>query len=108
MRRYAAHTVWRSEALPEHMQVVEVDDAHRVTAVYPLCKELPHTEWVKGIILIAPAFPPLERRESLHTYWKRLEHFNRHLMFSELHACRLEEFDVVTQEFTPSTRLVQL
>ena len=73
MRRYAAHTVWKSEEPPEHMQVVEVDDSHRVTAVYPLHEELPRTEWVKGIILIAPAFPPLGRRESLHAYWKRLE-----------------------------------
>lgn len=55
MRRYAAHYLF----LPAHgflkQFVVEIDEAQRVSRLFPLMEEVEDTEWLPGVIALLPA-----------------------------------------------------
>ena len=59
MKRFAARRIYlSSEQRMLDLHVVELDDSGIVRTVFPLREEISHTEWVSGIIVIAPGFPP--------------------------------------------------
>ena len=80
MKRFAARRIYlSSEQRMLDLHVVELDDSGIVRTVFPLREEISHTEWVSGIIVIAPGFPP-----------------------------RIAPFNLSATEFTPHSRVIPL
>ena len=73
MKRFAARRIYlSSEQRMLDLHVVELDDSGIVRTVFPLREEISHTEWVSGIIVIAPGFPPRRPEEPFSGYADRL------------------------------------
>lgn len=105
MKRFAARRIYlSSEQRMLDLHVVELDDSGIVRTVFPLREEISHTEWVSGIIVIAPGFPPRRPEEPFSGYADRL----RSQPAEPLHAVRIAPFNLSATEFTPRSRVIPL
>lgn len=105
MKRFAARRIYLSnEQRMLDLHVVELDDSGIVRTVFPLREEISHTEWVSGIIVIAPGFPPRRPEEPFSGYADRL----RSQPAAPLHAVRIAPFNLSATEFTPHSRVIPL
>lgn len=112
MRYFAAHRVWiwnRNEMLG--ICRVGVDDETRcVKSVEPFDGEVERTEWLGGLIAVAPGCPPRFEGEPFARYKARAlsEWSSVEADSSPLYAYHFSSFDVSAMEFHPSARIVRL
>lgn len=107
MKRFAANRVYKvSDQSLQRNQVVEVDECtHEVLSIFTLEEEIRHTEWLGGIIIVAPACPARIDGEKFESFLTRLSAFSNSL---PLHAYHITAFDVNSMEFTVGSRMVIL
>lgn len=113
MRYFAAHRAWiaSSDRLLSMCRIGITDTTHRVLSVETFESETEQTEWIGGLILVAPLCPERLSQETFAEYRQR--------MISELEsvdgthstplsAYHFVPFNVTDMEFLPSTRIVRL
>lgn len=113
MKYFAAHRLWKwnREEILSICRFGLDGENHFVQATEPLDCEMERTEWIGGLVLVAPACFPRRDGESFAEYrlrlmeeWKTLDENTCSVLF----AYHFVPFDIQNMEFLPSTRIFRL
>ncbi|WP_300726724.1 hypothetical protein [uncultured Bacteroides sp.] len=110
MRRIATHKLIgpHTAEILSH-QVIELDDEGVVCGLFSFEKEISHTEWLPGLIILS-AYPVSRNSGESFLCWKeRIElEYSSETSSSVLRAYWVTPFNVSAMEFLPDSRIVPL
>ena len=103
MKQFACHRVYSTTESLLHKAVVCIDEKGEVISYAPFDKEVPFTQWIGGVILLAST-TKMELKKDFKSMLAELTT----LPNQPIHAWHLSPFDFEREEITSDSILYQL
>ena len=105
---YASHYLWHAgQNRLFRMQRIGLEaSSHRFVSMEPLKEEVRQTQWLGGLVVLAPCQPEMREGEPFPHFCLRV---SQSVAEGEtLYAFHVPGFNLQAMEFTPESRLVRL